>query len=89
LSERRSQSAGIKDQSETPAPYALHSATLILEHLDLTLSYYGERAGVPLFRKHLAWYAAGRAGAATFRVKINTIADANEIRRAIKEFFSE
>ncbi|MCL2331207.1 MAG: tRNA-dihydrouridine synthase [Proteobacteria bacterium] len=72
--------------SRPPARTTSHQS-LILEHLDLTLSYYGARAGVPLFRKHLAWYAAGRAGAAAFRVKINTIADANEMRRAVAEFF--
>jgi len=63
-------------------------STFILEHLALTLSYYGVKAGVPLFRKHAAWYSAGRPGGAEFRVRINQILDPVEMENEIKRFFS-
>ncbi|MCL2017469.1 MAG: tRNA-dihydrouridine synthase [Alphaproteobacteria bacterium] len=61
--------------------------SLVLEHLHLTLEYYGARAGVPLFRKHAAWYSAGMPGGANFRTKINQITIANELEHAVRKFF--
>jgi tRNA-dihydrouridine synthase B len=60
---------------------------VIIEHFELMLSYYG-RQGVPMFRKHAAWYAAGRPGAGRFRQQANQISDADEMRKAVKDFFS-
>ncbi|MDR1207129.1 MAG: tRNA dihydrouridine synthase DusB [Rickettsiales bacterium] len=60
---------------------------LILEHFHLTLEYYGERAGVPLFRKHAAWYSGGASGAAQFRTQVNRITRAIDMEKAITEFF--
>jgi tRNA-dihydrouridine synthase B len=60
---------------------------LILEHFDLVLSYYGE-SGIPMFRKHAAWYAAGRAGAGDFRRRVNVITDAGEMKKVMEEFFA-
>ena len=59
-----------------------------LEHLDLILEYYGERAGVPMFRKHAAWYSAGMPNSAQFRIAVNQITDAAELRKIIKDFWS-
>ena len=61
-------------------------AETILEHLDLTLEYYGN-SGVQLFRKHAAWYAVGRPGVAQFRGQVNQITDATEMKKVISEFF--
>ncbi len=71
-----------------PAPPSmgeLHS--LIREHYDAILEYYGERTGVALARKHLAWYCAGIPNAASFRNEINKIADANAVKQRLDEFF--
>jgi tRNA-dihydrouridine synthase B len=62
------------------------SRELILEHFEEMLGYYG-KAGVPMFRKHLAWYAAGNSGASVFRQKVNQITDANEMKKVIEDFF--
>ena len=59
---------------------------LVIRHLDLVLEYYGARAGVPMFRKHLAWYSAGMPNSSEFRVKINQITDANEMKQEILQF---
>lgn len=60
---------------------------IVLRHLDAVLDYYGPRAGVPLFRKHAAWYSAGLPGASAFRVAVNQITDANELKDKISEFW--
>ncbi|MDR0803991.1 MAG: tRNA-dihydrouridine synthase [Rickettsiales bacterium] len=59
----------------------------IAEHFQNVLEYYGDRAGVPLFRKHAAWYSAGMPGAAEFRTRVNQITDAGKMRVAIADFF--
>ena len=59
-----------------------------LEHLELMLEYYGERAAVPMFRKHAAWYSAGMPNSAQFRITVNQITDANRLKQAIKDFWS-
>ncbi len=60
---------------------------VVLQHLDLVLNYYGQRAGVPLFRKHLAWYSAGIPNSSDFRIKINQITDPNELKNEILQFW--
>ncbi len=60
---------------------------VILEHLDLSIEYYGTRTAVPMFRKHAAWYSAGMKNANEFRTRINQMLDVNDIKTAIKEFF--
>ena len=59
----------------------------IMKHLDLALEYYGARAGVPMFRKHLAWYSAGIPNSSDFRVKINQITDETELKQEILQFW--
>ncbi|MDR0741749.1 MAG: tRNA-dihydrouridine synthase [Rickettsiales bacterium] len=64
-----------------------NKSEIILEHLELVVEYYGERAGVPLFRKHAAWYSSGMKNSAEFRIKVNHIADARALKSAICEFW--
>jgi len=59
----------------------------VLRHLDFVLEYYGNTAGGPLFRKHLAWYSAGMPNSAEFRIKINQITDAKILRKEILSFW--
>ena len=61
---------------------------MVLKHLDLMIDYYGAKTAIPMFRKHAAWYSAGMANSAQFRIKINQIKDESEIKNAIKEFWS-
>ncbi|MDE6571169.1 MAG: tRNA-dihydrouridine synthase [Alphaproteobacteria bacterium] len=60
---------------------------VVLRHLDMVLDYYGPRTGVPLFRKHAAWYSAGLKNATEFRIRVNQITDENVLRAAIAEFW--
>ncbi len=61
---------------------------LILKHYDSMLSYYGERRGVPMARKHLSWYCSNFAGSASFRAELNKLTDPDEVRANLREFFS-
>ena len=60
---------------------------IVLRHLDLTLKYYGDAVGVPMFRKHLAWYSAGMYNSGEFRIKINQISDAKQLKQEILQFW--
>ncbi len=69
-------------------PNAEEKLHIILQHYDHILEYYGERKGIPLARKHLAWYCTGFDGAANFRTKINTLRDPDAVRAKLTEFFT-
>ena len=61
--------------------------SVVLKHLQYVLDYYGENVGVPMFRKHVAWYCTGMPNSAEFRMRINTITDVNSLKSAICEFW--
>ena len=60
---------------------------LVLKHLNYAIEYYGEKTAVPMFRKHAAWYSAGLPNSAGFRIKVNQINNANDLKMAICEFW--
>ncbi len=60
---------------------------IVLQHLEYSLEYYGPQTAIPMFRKHAAWYSAGRPNSADFRIKVNQITDANALKSAIREFW--
>lgn len=62
---------------------------IVLEHLNLIVEHYGESIGIPIARKHMAWYSAGLHGSNDFRNRINVLKNLGEIRREIEGFFGE
>ena len=60
---------------------------VVLRHLDYVIEYYGEHAAIPMFRKHAAWYSAGMPNSSDFRIRVNTITDATELRKEICAFW--
>ncbi|MDR3345692.1 MAG: tRNA-dihydrouridine synthase [Campylobacteraceae bacterium] len=62
-------------------------SSIVLEHFELMLDFYGQEQGVILFRKHLHAYSKSFREAATFRHKVNFINDASEMCETIAEFF--
>ena len=60
---------------------------IVLRHLDMVIDYYGVRSGIPLFRKHAAWYSTGLPGASAFRIAVNQITDEKELKDKICEFW--
>lgn len=61
---------------------------IVLKHLDLMIDYYGAKAGIPMFRKHAAWYSAGMKNSAQFRIRVNQITNEQELKNVIKDFWS-
>lgn len=59
-----------------------------LKHLNLIIDYYGAKSGIPMFRKHAAWYSAGIPNSAQFRIRVNQITDESELVNVIKDFWS-
>lgn len=59
---------------------------IVLQHLEYVLEYYGN-AGIPMFRKHAAWYSAGVPNSSEFRIRVNQITDSNDLKSAICEFW--
>lgn len=43
---------------------------ILVEHVATMIERYGVKAGIPMARKHVAWYACGLAGAAQFRDRV-------------------
>ena len=60
---------------------------IVLKHLDLVIDYYGAKTGVPMFRKHVAWYSAGMPNSAQFRINVNQTTDEKVLKKIIKDFF--
>ena len=79
--------AYLKGQRISSAPDMNELHSLIREHYDAIMDHYGERRGVGLARKHLAWYFSGFPDSAAFRSEINTLKDADAVRVRIDEFF--
>jgi tRNA-dihydrouridine synthase B len=59
----------------------------VADHFEAMLEYYGERAGVPIARKHLGWYSAGLPGAPEFRRAVNGAGEAAVVRGLIRDFW--
>lgn len=62
---------------------------VLTEHLSALYTFYGERAGVQIARKHIAWYVRGLSGAAQFRHRMNRLPTAIEQRTIIDRFFEK
>jgi tRNA-dihydrouridine synthase B len=60
---------------------------IVLKHFEKILMHYGEKIGIPLMRKHIAWYSSGVKNGAEFRKKINMINNVREVKEEIKKFF--
>lgn len=69
-------------------PSAQEKAQIILDHYQETLNHYGDRQGVAIFRKHLAWYATDMYGANDFRRLINKEKDPDILKDHIQVFFN-
>lgn len=69
------------------APSSAELHALIRRHYDDILAFYGERRGVGLARKHLAWYCDGIRNATEFRRSVNVMNDPAAVKAAIDDFF--
>jgi len=71
-----------------PDPTIEEQREIVLEHYNLTLEHYGERKGVRIMRKHLAWYTKGFKHGNAFRKQINTMDCAENVIEYINKFYN-
>lgn len=68
-------------------PTRQEKGAILLKHFRKIIEHYGESIGMPVARKHIAWYSAGLIGSSEFRNEINKLKDLTEIQNKIKVFF--
>jgi tRNA-dihydrouridine synthase B len=69
------------------APGLAEQKAIMLRHYAQVRSHFGEKSGVRLARKHLAWYSQGLRGSAAFRAQMNRLDDAAAVLRLIDDFY--
>ncbi len=52
------------------------------------LDYYGDKVGVPIARKHIAWYSRGLPGSADFRSQLMRLSESKVVRQSILGFWA-
>lgn len=70
-----------------PLPTITQIKEMMLKHLRLLVDYYGERGGMAISRKHIAWYVKSLYDAKRFReqyTKLNTLPEAEDL---INQYF--
>ncbi len=59
----------------------------LIKHSELIVKFYGERAGIMLFRKYLKGYLKGIKNISVLRDRLNSIEDFKNFKISIEEFF--
>ena len=59
------------------------------DDLEALYAFYGERLGVRIARKHLAWYSQTQPGGAELRRKINQTESVAVQRQLIRHLFNQ
>lgn len=81
--------AAVSGNPVPPPPSLDTQKQVLLQHLSLMLSYYGNPSGIYHFRKHLCWYVSGLRGASQFRELANHTADEGALIHAISDFYAQ
>jgi tRNA-dihydrouridine synthase B len=69
------------------APTPTEVRDILCGHLEHLYTFYGEKMGVRIARKHLGWYAKDRPENAAFRDVVNRAEDAATQMRLTREYF--
>ncbi|HAR46926.1 MAG TPA: tRNA dihydrouridine synthase DusB [Nitrospiraceae bacterium] len=70
-----------------PPPTPVERGALAIRHLRDMMDLLGEFIGVREMRKHLCWYTKGLHGGAEFRERVNHLANVEDVKREIGEYF--
>ncbi len=80
------QAAALLAGTSAPLPTDQELGRVMARHLALSIEECGPRRGVHTMRRHLIWYARGRAGAHEFRRRVVRLEEPAEILREIERF---
>lgn len=76
------------EKNESITPLEKNSVRdIMLDHLGGLYQFYGERTGVRVARKHLAWYCAGLKESKAFRFQAVRANSASEQMRLTRQYF--
>lgn len=76
--------------NKTPSSFSITSLqkqSVILEHYQDVLSFYGHSVGSQIFRKHLSWYSESMHNRSEFMKNINSSMAVSDVVSAVKSFF--
>jgi tRNA-dihydrouridine synthase B len=71
----------------TASPSLATQKEILLRHYRDIRSHFGEKGGVRLARKHVAWYSHGLRGSAAFRARMNRLDSGAAVEALIGEFY--
>jgi tRNA-dihydrouridine synthase B len=71
----------------TAAPSLAEQKAVLLRHYTAIRAHFGEKAGVRLGRKHVAWYSQGLHGSAAFRAQMNRLDEGAAVEHLIDAFY--
>jgi tRNA-dihydrouridine synthase B len=77
----------LRTGARVAAPGLAEQKAILLRHYAHVREHFGERAGVRLARKHIAWYSQGLRGSAAFRAQMNRLDDAEAVIGLINGFY--
>jgi tRNA-dihydrouridine synthase B len=72
-----------------PEPGLEEVRDILLNHLRNLYTFYGERTGVRMARKHICWYSKGLRHGNTFRQAVNRIDEMEKQLVMVERFFAE
>jgi tRNA-dihydrouridine synthase B len=70
-----------------PSPVLPQQKTILLEHLDLMMNYYGFENGARMARKHITWYTKGLPLASESRQRIYSTKDLSSLINEIENLY--
>jgi len=79
--------ADLMGRPEIADPDLATEKSIVLEHYHAMLDHFGERPGLRLARKHVAWYSHGLFESATFRSAFNRVDTVEAALAMIAEFY--
>ncbi|MBB5372930.1 tRNA dihydrouridine synthase DusB [Acidocella aromatica] len=71
----------------TAPPDLATQKQILLRHYRSIREHFGEKGGVRLARKHVAWYSHGLRGSAAFRAAMNRLDNGPAVEALIDEFY--
>lgn len=80
--------AFIKDGETLPQPDPQEIIRIMLQHLDMCADFYGEKIGVVIFRKFIAWYTRGFRKIRPLREKASRVKTKDEILKLSADFLA-
>ena len=72
-----------------PSPSWDWTRATLIAHLHALHSFYGDRAGTCIARKHVGWYTRARRDASGFRAEFNRVNTLQEQQILIEAYFDE